>query len=123
MHPDERFVAFFDRRTFHCHAVDRIRPVENDNSHAALFTRAHAKIERPNKGVIATPDVLKIDQKNIEILEHLRGRLTMFAVETVNRNVQPRMFVILPLDHVVLRLTEKSVLRTEKRAQSKQVAV
>ena len=33
-----------------------------------------------NDGVIATPDVLKIDQKNIEILEHLRGRLTMFAV-------------------------------------------
>src|SRR4051794_41234363 len=33
------------------------------------------------------------------------------------------MLVSFPLDHVVLRLAEKSVLRTEERAQSKEIAI
>jgi hypothetical protein len=41
----------------------------------------------------------------------------MIAVETVNGYAESRMFVALPLDHVVLGLASYAVLRAEKRSQ------
>src|SRR5262249_29139005 len=119
MHADERFITFFNRRTFNCRTVNRIRPIEHNNVNAAFLARAHAEIECPNESVITRADVLKIDNKRVEIGEHLRRGLTVVAVQAVNRNVQPRMLVSSPFDHVVLGLTEESMLRTEKRAELK----
>jgi hypothetical protein len=31
-----------------------------------LFTGAHAKIHRPDKGVVARADIMQIDEQNIE---------------------------------------------------------
>ena len=56
-------------------------------------------------------------------LEHFSRWLAMLAVQTINGNVQPRMLIRFPLDHVVLRLTEKSVLWTDERSKSKQFAI
>src|ERR1700730_19395326 len=47
----------------------------------------------------------------------------MFAVETEDGNAEPRMFVALPLNHVVLGLAQITVLRPEERAKPKQFAV
>jgi hypothetical protein len=47
----------------------------------------------------------------------------MFAVKTVNWNVKPRVLVTFPFHHVVLRLTEKSVLRTKERRESEEIAI
>ena len=47
----------------------------------------------------------------------------MFAVETANWNAQARMFITLPLHHVVLRLAEEPVLRAKERAKSEQIPV
>src|SRR4029077_2352584 len=123
MHPHKRLVTFFDRRTLNGDAVDWIRSIEDDNVKSALLARVHAEVERPDESVITRADVLKIDKENVEILQHFVGRFAMFAVQTVNRNVQPRMLVAFPFDHVVLGLTEESVLRSEERAYSKQFAV
>jgi len=62
------------------------------------------------------------DKQNIEILQHFRRRLAMFAVKTVNGNVEPRMLVTFPFDHVVLRLTEESMLRPEECAKLEQIS-
>ena len=123
MHADKRFVTLLDRRPFNGDAVDWIRSIENNNVRPAFLARAHAKIERPNECVITRTDVLKIDQQNIDILQHLRRGLAMLSVQTINRNAESRMFVTFPFDHVVLGLTEEPMLRAEKRAQLKQFAI
>ena len=46
----------------------------------------------------------------------------MVAVKTVDRDVQTRMILAFPFNHVVLRLAEKSVLRTKKAGEAKQIA-
>lgn len=98
-----------------CDAINRIGPVENDDLYARLFTGAHTEIHRPDKRVIACPYILEINEQNIEIFQHFRGRLAVFAVQTVNGNVKTRMLVTFPFHHVVLRLAEKPMLRTKKR--------
>jgi len=90
---------------------------------AVFLTCAHAEVECPNESVIPCTDVLKIDDNCIDILEHFSRWLAMFSVQTVNGNVQPRMLVRFPLDHVVLGLTEKSMLWTEVGSESKQFAI
>src|SRR2546428_8653983 len=88
-----------------------------------LFTGAHAEVECPNKRVITRTDVLKINEQNIDSFEHFRRWLAMFAVQAINWNAKPRMLVALPFDHVVLRLAEKSVLRTEEGCDLEKIAV
>src|SRR5713226_4614227 len=88
-----------------------------------FFTGAHAKIKRPDERVVARADVLKIDKQNIDIFQHFCCRFAMFAVKAVNRNAEAPMLIALPFDHVVLRLAEKPMLRTEERRDSKKIAV
>ena len=47
----------------------------------------------------------------------------MFGVKTVNRDAKLRVLVTFPFHHVVLRLPEKSVLRTKERREVKEIAV
>ena len=115
METHERFVIRIKQRPLSGHAINRIRPVENDDLYARFFARAHTKIHRPDKRVIPRPDILEINEQNIEIFQHFRGRLAMFAVQTVNGNVKTRVLVTFPFHHVVLCLAEKPMLRTNKR--------
>src|SRR4029453_7227832 len=84
------------------------------------LTGAHSQIHRPNKGVVARTDVLQINQQEIQILQHFARRLAMFAVQTVNRYPESRMFVTSPFNHVVLGLAAITVLRTKERAHLKE---
>ena len=115
MKTDERFVIQIKQRSLDSGAIDRIWPIENDDFYARFFASAHAEIHRPDKRVIARPDVLKINEQNIEIFQHFRGRLAVFAVQTINRNVKTRVLVTFPFHHVVLRLAEKPMLRAKER--------
>ena len=113
METHERFVIGIEQRSFVRHAIDRIRPIENDNLYARFLTGAHAEIHRPDKSIVARPDVLEIYEQNVDLFQHVRSRLAMFAVQTVNRNAQTGMLVTFPFHHVVLRLAEEPVLRTK----------
>jgi hypothetical protein len=66
MHPDERFVIRVEQRSLPRHAIDRVWPIQHHDSDTLLLARAHAQIHRPDKRVVARPDVLKIDEQNIE---------------------------------------------------------
>ena len=90
METHERFVIGIKQRPFTRHAINRIRPIENDDLYARFFAGAHAEIHRPDESVIARPDILEINEQNIEIFQHFRSRLAVFAVQTVNGNVKTR---------------------------------
>ena len=115
METHERLVIGIKQWPLTGHAVNRIRPVENDDFYARFFASAHAEIHRPDERVIARPDILEINEQNIEIFQHFRGRLAVFAVQTVNGNVKTRVLVTFPFHHVVLRLAKKPMLRAKKR--------
>ena len=120
MHPNKRFVTGIEQRSFCRDAVDRIRSIEHNNCDAAFFTGAHAKVHRPDKGVVTRADILKIDEQNIEMPSSISGVGSRCSpYRAVNRNAKPRMLVAFPFDHVVLGLTEKSVLRTKERGETK----
>ena len=123
MHADKGFVIRIEYGPFSRHAVDWVWPIQRNDDNTASLTCAHAEVERPNKSVVARPNVLEIDKQNIERFEHFRCWLAVFAVKTVNWNVQTGMLVTLPFHHVVLRLTKKSVLRTKQDGESKQIAM
>src|SRR5436190_790080 len=78
---------------------------------------------RPEKSVVTRSDVLQINEQDIEIFQHLCGRLAMFAVQTMNRNVKTRMLITSPFHHVVLRLAEKPMLRAEKGRETKKITI
>jgi hypothetical protein len=115
MKTDERFVIQIKQRPLGSDAIDRIWPIENDNFCVRFLASAHAEIHCPDKGVATRPDVLQINEQDIEVFQHVRSRLAMFAVQTMNRNVKTRMLITSPFYHVVLRLAEKPMLRAEER--------
>src|SRR4029077_19407652 len=115
METHERFVIRIKQSALDGHAINRIRPVENDDFDTRFFASAYTEIHRPDERVIARPDILEINEQNIEISQHFPGRFAVFAVQTVNGNVKTRVLVTFPFHHVVLRLAEKPMLRTKKR--------
>src|SRR4029077_18189049 len=115
METDERFVGWIKQWPLNGHAVNGIRAIEDDDLYARFFASAHTEIHRPDERVIARPDILEVNEQNIEISQHFPGRLAVFAVQTVNGNVKTRVLVTFPFHHVVLRLAEKPMLRTKKR--------
>src|SRR5439155_8384229 len=123
MHSYERAVVRIQPRTLNRHSIDWVWSIEHNNVNVLALAGAHRQIHRPNKGVVARADVLQINQQEIEILQHLARRLAMFAVQTVNRYSKLWMFVTSPFNHVVLGFAAIAVLRTEERAQLKQVPI
>ncbi len=117
MHSDKRFVIRLDQRSLSRHAVDRIWPIDHNDFDAMFFAGAHAEIHRPDESVKARANVLKIDEQNIDTLQHFFRWLAIFTVKTVNGNVEPRMLVTFPFNHVVLRLTDEPMLRPEECAK------
>ena len=117
VHSNERKVIRIQRRTFNRNAIDRIWPVENDNSDVLPFACAHRQIHCPDEGVIARADVLQVNQQKVDVLQHLARRFAMFAIQTVNRDRKSRMLVTAPFNHVVLSFAAIPVLRAKERAQ------
>ena len=89
----------------------------NDDGDARGVAGLHAQEQRPDKGVVARANVLEVDQKGVEAVEHRCGRFAVFAVERVDRDAEPGVWCALPLDHVVLRGAGEPVLRAEQGAE------
>src|SRR6266568_19594 len=123
MHSYKRAVVRIQPRTLNRHGIDWVWSIEHNNVNVLALAGAHCEIHRPNKGVVAHADVLQINQQEIKIPQHLARRLAMFAVQTINRYPKSRMFVTSPFNHVVLGLAAIAVLRTEERAQLKQLPI
>ena len=96
-----------------------IRAVEYDDRFARFMAGLHAEFQRPDEGVVAAAHVLQVDHERIDIGEHLRPGFSRFSVQAVNRQARTMVAKTLPLDHVVLRLTEDAVLGAEERGELK----
>src|SRR4051812_13915696 len=123
MQADERLVIRIEHRAFCGDAIDWIRPVKHDHCNTTSFAGAHAKVHRPNESVISRADILQIDEQDVEPMEHLGSRLTMFTVQAVDRHKETRMLVRFPFHHVIFRLPQETVLWTKKRCELKQIVV
>ena len=66
MHSNKRFVIDVENWSLCRYAIDRVRSIEHNDGDSGLFTGAHAKIHRPDKGVVARADIMQIDEQNIE---------------------------------------------------------
>src|SRR5205085_1519535 len=123
MQTDKGAISWIERWPLSYNSVDRIRPIENNNGNIILLAGAQAEKHCPDKSIVTGANILEIDQKRVEVLEHRRRRFAMFAVKTVDRNPESRMFVALPLDHIVLGLAEIAVLRAEEGMKTKEFAI
>jgi hypothetical protein len=121
--PHKGAIGRIQQRAFGCNPIDGVGPIEDDDVNITLLTCAHAQKHRPDKRIITGADILEIDKKPLDAFEHGGRRFAMLAVEAVNRNPQSRVFVSLPFHHVVLGLTEVTMLRPEKRMKAKKAAV
>lgn len=104
---------------FDCQAVDRIRPVADDHFFAELFCCPHAIRHRVDERVDAAADVLQIDDKGIDVLDHILRRFARFAVERVNGLACAFVDSVRCLDHVVLHIAANPMLRAKERCQLK----
>src|SRR5687768_8503953 len=115
---DERFVSGFKGDAFDFNAANRVGPIAHDHLDAMRARRAHAIGHRVHVGVDARADILQVDDERVDIAQHLGGRLAGVAVQRIERDALPRAgfeLGVRRLDHVVLHVRPKSVLRTEER--------
>ena len=112
---DERGVGGVEQIAFDIVAADRIRPIAHDNAHAVACRGPHAVGHRVDVGVDPRADILQIDDEHIEIAQHVGAGLARFAVERIDRHPPPAVARMGRLDHVVLHVGAKPVLRAEER--------
>ena len=70
MHADKGVVTRIKRRPLCRHAINRIWAIEHEDPDIMFLADAHTEVHRPDKGVIARADVLKIDKEQINVLQH-----------------------------------------------------
>src|SRR5213080_2515072 len=119
MQANKRSVFRIEGWSFGCNTVDWVWSIKDQNRNSCFLTGAHTEIHRPNERVIARADILKINKEKIDIVQHFPSWLAMVAVETVDRNAEPRVLVAFPFHHVVLGLAMKTVLRAEESSEAK----
>ena len=95
-------------------AANRIRPVADNDVHAVTGGGAQAVGHRVDVGVDTRADVLQIHDEHVDVPKHLGGRFARLAVERVHRHGSPRVPPVGRLDHVVLHVRSKAMLRTEE---------
>jgi hypothetical protein len=62
-----------------------IRTIEHDYAFSMLVTRLENIVERRKIGRVAHSNILQVDHQRFDTGEHVGGRHSRFAVETVNR--------------------------------------
>ncbi len=123
MEPHKTRVIEVQHRAFFIHAVNRVRTVHHDHRDTHFFARFHAEEQRPDERVIARSYILQIHKHRVHMQKHFRRRLAMFTIKAVNRNMQFRVLVAFPFNHVVLRMPLDAVLRTKQSRKLKEFAV
>ena len=114
---DERLEAVLEDGAFDLHAANRVGPVADDHLEPVSLRRTQAVGHRVDEGVDAGTDVLQVDDQRVEPRQHFGGRLARLTVKRVDRHAPPPVFGVRGLDHVVLEVGPKPVLRAEYRGQ------
>src|SRR5437773_1103948 len=114
----ERGVSGPDQVPLERLAAERIRPIEDDDLLAGGGAGLERERRRPLEGVDARPDVLELDEQQVDALQHLRRGRAGLRVEAVDRNAELGIDAVSRLDHVVLLLAGEAVLRPEEGAQA-----
>src|SRR5207247_7588154 len=99
-------------------AAERIRPIEHDDLLAGGGAGLEREGRRPFEGVNAGPNVLEIDEQQVDDREHLRRGRAGLRVEAVDRDAELGIHAVPRLYHVVLLLAGEAVLRAEEREQA-----
>jgi len=107
-----------EERSLDVVATNRIRPVADDNADAVSRRGAHAVGHRVDERIDAGTDILQVHDQDVPLPQHLRGRLARLAVERVDRDPASAIVTVRRLDHVVLDVGSKPVLRAEQRHES-----
>jgi hypothetical protein len=84
-------------------------------SRSAAFMTKHG----PNEGVVSGSDIWKINQEQINVLEHAVGGFSMLSVQRINWKGKVICAFTFPFDHVVLSGSEQTVLWSEYCVYSK----
>ena len=109
--PHEGAVVVPDEVPLH-RAADRVGAVKDDEALALLGRRFHRVGHRPDVGVVAGPDVLDVEDQDVEPLQHGRGGPPGRPVEAVDGY---RAVGVRDLDEVLLRGVEAVLGREERR--------
>src|SRR5262249_4787572 len=99
-------------------AIDRVGPVENDETLAIIACGLHGQSHRIYESVYTSSDILNVEHKRIEIYEHIRRWFASLSIKRKGRQARPLVPEGLPLDHVVLSLRPDSVLRSKHRGHT-----
>src|SRR5215475_14282522 len=103
--------------SFNSQSANRVGAVERDEPLAEFARGLHRQGHRVNKRVDARAHVLKIEDQDVYIAQHLLVRLAKLAVKRMSHNARARVAEALPFDHIVLCLAAYSMLRAEKGRQ------
>ena len=113
----EALAARAQRQSFDGPA-DRIRAVQNPDFLARLRSLFEDVAQRRDKRIDPAPEVLQINEQDIERIHHRRRRTAHLTVEAEDGNAVHRIVVIRRLDHVVLLIAAQPMLRAERGAHS-----
>ena len=114
--PHKAPIVSLQQRPFHHIAPDRVGPIEHNDFDASLSTSLETIQHRPHKRVNSRADVLQVDDKMIEPVEHLRIRSALIRIETVHGRGKFGV-VVRSLEHVRLLLSPPTVLRRKNGGQ------
>src|SRR2546429_6077834 len=93
METHERFVIRIKHWALDGHAINRIRPVEYNDLYARFFAGAHTEIHRPDERIIARPDILEINEQDIEMFQHFCDWLAVRSEEHTSE-LQSRLHLV-----------------------------
>jgi len=106
--------AQIEDRPFHLDPVDRVWPVQHDEFLAISGAGLHGQRHRPDKGVIAASDILKIADEDVNAFQGFGGGRSPVPIEAENRHLQNG--IILGMNrYLVLRGSPKTVFGSKKR--------
>ncbi len=94
-------------------APDGIGPVQHPHRLAVGGRRLQHIEQGGDEGVDAAAEVLQVHQQHVEGAHHLAGRAAHLAIEAEDSHAVHRIVVVRRLDHVVLLVAPKAVLRAE----------
>ena len=112
--PHEALVAGVEHRAFDRGAADGIGAVADDHLDAVTCAGAQAVGHRVDVGVDARADILQVDDKHIDVGQHLAHGFARVAVERVDGNAPHGVARMRGLDHVVLHVRAETVLGPEE---------
>ncbi len=96
-------------------APQGVGPVQNQHADALGCAGLQTVGQGPHVRVDPCPDVLQINDQELQVPQHLLFRHAGLRVEAVDRDAEMRLHGVAGFHHVVLLLAPQTVLRCEER--------